>query len=937
MKQVLIITAFSSLFLSILSHSAFSQDKAIDAAMDSFYTYRDIDPSKSIQFIQLADSLVRNLDSLSVKEQIVRDTLIVSINYYTSKNLFFLGQFDKVVAYETFEQSKEKIASFLPSVYPEFLLLLSTAYSRIDRIKDAERILLECISWMEKEGLENNQIYAAALTSIGVAYMAQTRVKEAEKYLVKSQKLELKLEGAPLVATNNLGAFYLQLGNFDKAETLLNSIVDYFKSPSEELLTVKNTMLLNTLTNLSDLYDKTGRREKGLETDRLVLKITEEENGKMHPNYFRALNNLGTTLMVAEKFDEAFPVLQEAITLYKQKFGVLHRDYTSALGNLGRFYQRKGDFENAYKVDKEVLQLEREFLNPESNAFTLHLRNAADVCVILGKYDEALSLYQELNSYMINQLNLTFPLLSIEGQYKYFQNIKYRFYAQYSFFRMVNKEMPEVLSTQYDLHLTIKSILLDASTKIQQSIYSSQDSMLIKEFQQLSKLRNRYAGLYKYPDSVLKANNVDINLLETSISELESSINRQVDLEELLDQKGDISWKDIQAKLQSNEAAIEIIKAPLGSFEEGGIINKSFIYEALIITSSSEYPIYVKIGNSKEIETYGFSAYKRDLKEKILESESYNIFWNPIKEELQGIQKVYISLDGVYHGISLNSLYNSKTQTYLGDEIDLVLLNSTREILNKSSSATNEKGVYLLGAPTFSDGSTSLTPTSTTTTSIDTAGTPLLRSTKLQPLPGAKKEIMALDTLFSNQQIETTIWIEAEANETNIKSVARPRVIHIASHGFFETSKSKSSNTLLANAGIYLSGAQNSISDTIGLAIATEGKNDGIFTALEAMNLDLDGTELITLSACDSGLGTLRNGEGVYGLQRAFTIAGAQNILMSLWKVDDEVTKDLMKAFYAAWLNGYSKSQALKSAQQKIREQYPHPYYWGGFVLVGNN
>ena len=137
------------------------------------------------------------------------------------------------------------------------------------------------------------------------------------------------------------------------------------------------------------------------------------------------------------------------------------------------------------------------------------------------------------------------------------------------------------------------------------------------------------------------------------------------------------------------------------------------------------------------------------------------------------------------------------------------------------------------------------------------------------------------------------------------------------------------------NSGLYFSGAAENLNILDYKSNEEFKKEDGVLTAYEALNLNIDNTNLVVLSACETGLGEIRNGEGVFGLQRAFIAAGARSVIMSLWKVDDEATNDLMVNFYNFWLDGKSKRESLRLAQQQLKIKYPHPYYWGAFVIIG--
>jgi CHAT domain-containing protein len=172
--------------------------------------------------------------------------------------------------------------------------------------------------------------------------------------------------------------------------------------------------------------------------------------------------------------------------------------------------------------------------------------------------------------------------------------------------------------------------------------------------------------------------------------------------------------------------------------------------------------------------------------------------------------------------------------------------------------------------------------------------------------------------------MNVTTYMGANALEENVKALKKPTILHIATHGFFVEDTASSISPMIRS-GIILAGVRNA---------ENKNKDDGILTAYEASNLDLEGTDLVALSACQTGLGEVRNGEGVYGLQRSIMVAGAKNLLMSLWKVDDEATAKLMSIFYDL-RSTEGNLLAFRDAQIQLRAIYPEPFYWGAFVMLG--
>jgi CHAT domain-containing protein len=211
------------------------------------------------------------------------------------------------------------------------------------------------------------------------------------------------------------------------------------------------------------------------------------------------------------------------------------------------------------------------------------------------------------------------------------------------------------------------------------------------------------------------------------------------------------------------------------------------------------------------------------------------------------------------------------------------------------------------------------------------------------PLPGVAAEVRALKGLMPGATFHT----RDQATEAAVKQVSGPRILHLATHGFFLQDRLSGTATPAASSssgtrvGRFATYTDNPLLRS-GLAFAganrgLSGADDGLLTALEAVGLDLWGTKLVVLSACDTGVGEVRNGDGVYGLRRAFVLAGAESQMMSLWPVPDRSTSDLMAGYYTRLTNGDSRGDALRAVQLHLLARQPraHPYYWAGFILSG--
>jgi CHAT domain-containing protein len=296
-------------------------------------------------------------------------------------------------------------------------------------------------------------------------------------------------------------------------------------------------------------------------------------------------------------------------------------------------------------------------------------------------------------------------------------------------------------------------------------------------------------------------------------------------------------------------------------------------------------------------------------------------------------------------------------ESYLMDIYDIRYITSAKDFArekdgfhqNQKEESDTEKSIVLAGNPSFN----LTTPISDTgedlsyTRDLFSYQTDTLtRGIFIAPLPGTKSEIASISSLFEKSDWEVEIFTEDQASEENIKAINAPQVLHLATHGYFfdditqmpemgglqqmgGTQTKKITNPLMRS-GLLFSGAQNTQNEE-----GIPGDENGWFTAYEASLLNLRNTELVVLSACETGSGDVQNGRGVFGLQRAIKSAGAESLIMSMWSVSDQATSEMMGLFYTHWLGGMSKREALRKSQEEMRAKYSHPFYWGAFVMLG--
>jgi CHAT domain-containing protein len=339
-----------------------------------------------------------------------------------------------------------------------------------------------------------------------------------------------------------------------------------------------------------------------------------------------------------------------------------------------------------------------------------------------------------------------------------------------------------------------------------------------------------------------------------------------------------------------------------------------------------------------------------------LEEQISKLILNPLEEELKGVSTIYLSLSGLAHQINFTALPIGNNQTF-GQKFKIHILNSPGELIEYNATAFDKKGkldFILYGGIDYDKKTTSKEENDILSdiTSVDEEIKDMQTRSSISSfgyLLGTKNEIKNIQILATDYNFKATIFDDRNAKEESIKQLdgrTSPFVLHLATHGFFfpdpikespneniliegKSKIFKASDDPMMRSGLVFSGANKSW----GKSNQNQSGDDGILTASEISNLDLSACLLVVLSACETGLGEIKGSEGVFGLQRAFKMAGVKNIIMSLWKVPDAQTAELFDTFYSECFAGKTIHEAFQSAQAKMKAKYS-PYYWAGFVLL---
>lgn len=830
------------------------------------------------------------------------------------------------------------------------LRYLGAIYLAMSELAQAELASRRSLAILEAAmGPERLEV-AAALDNLAAIFLVQGEYAQSEQVSRRALAIREKTLGpehADVARTlANVAGALRAIGQDAQAERLYQRAL----AIQETTLGPEDLDVSITLLNLAGIARTRAQYAQAEPLYRRALAIQERARGPDHPTIGSTLDELARIHREQGRHEEAEQLHRRALAILERALGSEHPYLSTSLDGLATLARIRGRYAEAEPLLQRAVAIEEKSLGPEHPNMDWTLRNLATVHWAAGHLDKAIAALTRAAEASERNLALFVASGAEDQKRAYLATRADDDTKVISFHALTAPRDPAALRLALTTVLRRKGRALDAMADTlaiaRRGVQPGQEA----SFDEWVSARKRYAMLtLRGPgERAITEHRTQLATLAARVEQLEARFGEG--LRETLARSTPVTVDSVAQAIPANGALVEITSFrpfdPRAGRDPWGATR----YVAYVLARNRE-PAWVDLGDALTIDTEivrlrealsdpargDVQVLSRALDERVM---------RPIRALLGERKMVLISPDGALNLVPFPALVDERGR-FLVEQYTFVYLTSGRDLLRLAARRPSRQEAALIVAdPDFDDdrglqATSALTAASSSSSrrSTDHAGLAFHR------LPGTADEARVLSGLLPGTRVLTG----SAATEAALKQVQAPTILHIATHGFFladrvvapetrdvvasrpwtwETSAGTGDENPLLRSGLALAGANR----------LRSGDEDGVLTALEAAGLNLSGTKLVVLSACETGVGAVQRGEGVYGLRRALVLAGAESQVMSLWKVADEATKDLMAAYYRRLLQDAGRAEALRQAQLQIAANplRRHPFFWASFILIGD-
>ena len=856
--------------------------------------------------------------------------------------------------------------------------------------ESSKQLYEESLSIRERILGRDHKDVGEILTLMGVLYWSLLNLDKSEVLFKRALAIYekcLRPEHPKVAETlSSLGLIYSFLGDYDQAESLFRRSLTIFKKTFGQ----ENVYVGNVTQFLGDLYYSTNNYDKAINFYKRALAIYEKLFGPEH--YFVAinLNKLGKISKIRGDYVKFYSYYKRSSKIIKKTFGVDHPNYAVAAHELVNTFVLRNSDNIVLKTDLAKINIFKKFYTTIGSTYVKAF-GPRNLVVAALKSDAAklyglLSEFETVHNLLVSVLKIETDLIdqvmgftSEDQKIEFLSSKKWQIYELLSLVAQHLSQNPTARKDAFNAWLKRKGVILEAQKRFQEALIYSDDPQAIKTFQKLSRVRTQlsrltFADLGKQDIDTYKKK---IAYLESQKQELETKLSRLSQAYALSKKIAKADCEKIAKSLPDNTVLIDFARVEMFNFKAKEKEKKWLAphYLAFILHSGKGNKVgMVDLGNAEKIDK-AVTAFKKEIsnikdvkdgKPIKASGKVYDLVFEPLKKDLGDIKEIFISPDGNLNLIPFEVIQGPDGR-YLIEDYTFNYLAAGRDLLRFGQIKNKGDKALLMGDPDFDMGTDEKTSTlrKLALAKVDHKGMTRrssdMKEFNFSRLPGARQEVKAIQSLLGEDKSE--LYTGKQALEEVLRLRGTPSILHLATHGFFlkdqdldnippdSTARGFDSFSIpvkrkgvkvrienpMLRSGFALAGANKS------LQVMDEQMDDGIVTSEEILGLRLRGTDMVVLSACDTGLGDVSTGEGVFGLRRAFAQAGAKSLIMSMWSVPDKETRELMIEFYKNIKSSkMNRCQALRQAALKemkiVKKRYgqAYPICWGGFVMVGD-
>jgi len=728
-----------------------------------------------------------------------------------------------------------------------------------------------------------------------------------------------------------------------------------------------------SLYYLGDLHTRNGDYATARTLLERSLAVRTRTLGPDHPDTSVSLIGLAALHTAMGAHVEAIPPLERALAACEKTLGPEHLWVADALAWLAHAHFKAGSCERALPVAERSLAIREKQLGPWHPLVGSSLNMVAICLSESGKVQDAFATAAKSEEVTRQNLRLNIRALP-EPQALRLASTRHSGLDVMLSQLGRDRGVAVPVAPAWDVFIRSRAAVLDEMAARQRNIAESGDAPIRQLTQALSAATSRYVNLaYAEPrDADYPGYRQQVDTARAEKERIETDLaRRSAGFGALLEQKR-IGWEEIRRSLPPGSALVGYVRHR--NWRSGEPRNSRRAYLAFVGRGSGE-PVAVPLGDAGTIDALAARwraeagarldpdsrlARRREAAARAAGLSLRRSVWDPVAPHVGDARRVFVVADGALSLVNLAALPGDGASWLIETGPLISYLTAERDLLPRTVPSRTGAGLLALGGPSFdlAPGSPPPTPSSGLGSRGGASVCAEFSTLRFEPLPHAAREVAEVAALWRRgDPTKARMLTGAAATEAAFKREAPGRrTIHLATHGFFlgdrcpsvvesgrgtagegaapAPSTQAGENPLLLS-GLALAGANHR-------SVAGTGQEDGILTAQEVASMDLSGLDLVVLSACDTGLGEVRAGEGVFGLRRAFQVAGAHSLVMSLWAVDDESTRKWMRLFYEALLlRGLPAAAAAQEASvtmlaaRRSAGAATHPYPWAGFVALG--